>query len=105
MHAPTTMQRGRGNGSVSKNGLEVGEAVDGAPSLASDGLLREEASGGDHTKPSMREFLLLHDAELGRVVGREAQRIEADLARHVAWANGGFRLCKERSNSRRAQQG
>merc|ERR1719247_1177581 len=57
-----------------------------APRVAGDGLLREEARGGDHREAAVRELLLLHLAELGGVLGREVERVEAELARHVAVA-------------------
>ena len=51
-----------------------------APGLARDGLLRHEAGGRQHAQAAVRELLLLHLAELGRVLRREAERVEADLA-------------------------
>ena len=50
------------------------------PRVARDGLLREEARGGDHAEAAVRELLLLHGAELGRVGRLEAERIEADVS-------------------------
>merc|ERR1719238_2247278 len=72
--------------------LEVGRAEGGAPGLAGDGLLREEARGGDHRHAAVHELLGLHLAELGRILRREAQRVEADLAGHVARAERGLGL-------------
>ena len=72
--------------------LEVGQAVDGAPGVLGDRLLREEARRRDHREARVGELLLLHDAELGRVLRREAERVEADLARHVARAERGLGL-------------
>merc|ERR1719486_1165344 len=72
--------------------LEVGEAVDGAPGVLGDRLLREEARRRDHREARVGELLLLHDAELGRVLRREAERVEVDLARHVARAERGLGL-------------
>merc|ERR1719247_2106911 len=62
--------------------------VHAAPRLLGDGLLREEARRGDHAEPRVGELLLLHQAELGRVGRREAERVEADLAGLVAGAEG-----------------
>merc|ERR1719486_902151 len=50
--------------------LEVGEAVDGAPGVLGDRLLREEARRRDHREARVGELLLLHDAELGRGLRR-----------------------------------
>ena len=72
--------------------LEVGEAVGGAPGCFGDRLLREEARRRDHREARVGELLLLHLAELGRVLRREAERVEADLARHVARAERGLGL-------------
>merc|ERR1719453_2808012 len=57
-----------------------------APRVAGDGLLRHEARRGEHAQPAVRELLLLHDAELGRVLRREAERVEAEVAGRVAGA-------------------
>merc|ERR1719201_907250 len=57
-----------------------------APRVAGDGLLRHEARRREHAQPAVRELLLLHDAELGRVLRREAERVEAEVARRVAGA-------------------
>ena len=46
-----------------------------------DRLLRKEAGGGDHPEASVRELLLLHQRELGRVLRGEAERVEAEVAR------------------------
>merc|ERR1719182_202055 len=54
------------------------------PGLAGDGLLRQEARGGDHRKTAVRELLLLHEAELGRVLRLEVERVEAKVTRVVA---------------------
>merc|ERR1740127_267557 len=63
--------------------LQVGRAPEGAPRVARDGLLREEAGGGDHGEARMRQLLLLHERELLRVLGREAERVKAQVAREV----------------------
>mmetsp|Transcript_43700 Transcript_43700/g.128671 ORF Transcript_43700/g.128671 Transcript_43700/m.128671 type:complete len:388 (+) Transcript_43700:96-1259(+) len=63
---------------------EVGDAPEGAPRLVGDGLLREEARGGDHAEAAVLQLLGLHLAELGRVLGLEAERVEAQVARDVA---------------------
>merc|ERR1719247_2828550 len=55
----------------------VEERVLRSPRLPGDGLLRHEARRGDHPQPSMRELLLLHDAELGGILRREAEGVEA----------------------------
>merc|ERR1719247_2718977 len=57
-----------------------------APRVAGDGLLREEARSGDHAEAAVRELLLLHDAELGGVLGLEAERVEAEVTGGVARA-------------------
>merc|ERR1719337_477400 len=72
--------------------LEVGEAVGGAPGGLGDRLLREEARCGDHREARVGELLLLHLAELRRVLRREAERVEADLPRHVARPERGLGL-------------
>merc|ERR1740138_242225 len=75
--------------------LEFGCAPVGAPRVARDGLLREEARGGDHRKAAVRELLLLHDAELRGVFGLDTERVEAEVARNVRRAHaleGGLRL-------------
>merc|ERR1719331_2456661 len=66
--------------------LEVGEAPVGAPRLVGDGLLREEARGGDHGEAAVRELLLLHQPELRRVGRLEVERVEVEVARVVAVA-------------------
>merc|ERR1719407_273736 len=65
-------------------GLERGVAPPRAPGLARDGLLRQEARGGDHREAAVRELLLLHQAELGRVLRLERERVEAEVVRVVA---------------------
>merc|ERR1719487_2689972 len=65
-------------------GSEAGVAPVRAPRLARDGLLRQEASGGDHREAAVRELLLLHQAELGRVLRLERERVEAEVTRVVA---------------------
>merc|ERR1719235_2092834 len=72
--------------------LEVGDAVGGAPGLLGDRFLRKEARRRDHREARVGELLLLHDAELFRVLRRKAERVEADLARHVARAERGLGL-------------
>merc|ERR1719272_1360437 len=72
--------------------LEVGQADGGAPGLLGDRLLREEARRGDHAHARVRQLLLLHLGELGRVVRGEAERVEAQVARRVARAERGLGL-------------
>merc|ERR1719454_1131828 len=50
------------------------------PRLARDRLLRQEARGREHGEAAVRELALLHQAELGGVLGREAERGEAEVA-------------------------
>merc|ERR1719324_982580 len=66
--------------------------VDGAPGLAGDGLLEEEAERGDHGEAAVRELLLLHLTELGGVLRLEVKRVEAEVAGVVARAEGGLGL-------------
>merc|ERR1719353_1755532 len=63
--------------------LEVGKAVGRAPRRLRHRLLREEARGGDHREAGVRELLLLHQGELDRVLGLEAERVEAEVAGRV----------------------
>merc|ERR1719258_1010021 len=72
--------------------LEVGEAVGRAPRGFGDRLLRKEASSRDHAEAGMGELFLLHLAELGGVLGGEAERVKAELTRHVAWTESGLSL-------------
>eukprot|EP00964_Phaeocystis_antarctica_P001916 scaffold1000_cov68-Phaeocystis_antarctica.AAC.9 len=72
--------------------LEVGQAVRGAPGGLGDRLLREEARRGDHAQARVRQLLLLHQTELGRVLRGEAERVEAEVARLVARAQRGLGL-------------
>mmetsp|Transcript_30096 Transcript_30096/g.74160 ORF Transcript_30096/g.74160 Transcript_30096/m.74160 type:complete len:245 (-) Transcript_30096:80-814(-) len=58
--------------------------VELAPGGARDRLLRDEAGGREHAQAAVRKLLLLHDAELGGVLRREAERVEAKVARGVA---------------------
>merc|ERR1719149_74107 len=55
-----------------------------APGRLGDRLLREEAGGGDHAEARMGELLLLHERELSRVLGREVERVESEVAGDVA---------------------
>merc|ERR1719506_200088 len=50
-----------------------------APRGAGRRLLRHEASGREHAEAAVRELLLLHDAELGGVVGLLVRVGPADL--------------------------
>merc|ERR1719465_139652 len=59
------------------------EAPPRAPRVARNGLLREEARGGDHAEAAVRELPLLHEAELGRVGRGEAERVESQVTRVV----------------------
>merc|ERR1719261_504689 len=68
------------------------EAVDRAPGVAGDGLLREEAGRGDHGEAAVRELLLLHQAELLRVLRLEVERVKAEVAGVVARAERGLGL-------------
>merc|ERR1719263_1239705 len=69
-----------------KQGLERCVTPVGAPRLARDGLLREEPSSGNHRKAAVGQLLLLHDAELLRVLWLEAERVEGKVSRVVAFA-------------------
>merc|ERR1719424_2292378 len=80
------------NESLESARLEVGEADRGAPGLLGDRLLRKEARRGDHGHARVRQLLLLHQGELGRVLRGEAERVEAQVARRVARAQGGLGL-------------
>merc|ERR1719478_1962818 len=90
-HAPRRPQAPRRT-AVRPRDLEGGVAPDRAPGLAGDGLLQQEGGGGEHGEAAVRELLLLHLAELGGVLGLEAERVEAEVARVVAGAEGGLRL-------------
>merc|ERR1719421_1886151 len=54
-----------------------------APRGARGRLLREEARRGEHAQPAVRELLLLHLAQLGRVGRLEPKRVEVQVARRV----------------------
>merc|ERR1740124_1861060 len=78
------------NESLESARLEVGQADRGAPGLLGDRLLREEARSSDHAHARVRQLLLLHLGELGRVLRGEAERVEAQVARatrRATWAS------------------
>jgi len=50
------------------------------PGSAGYRLLRQEACSSEHRKAAVRELALLHEAELSRVFGLEAERIKAQIA-------------------------
>mmetsp|Transcript_42598 Transcript_42598/g.124806 ORF Transcript_42598/g.124806 Transcript_42598/m.124806 type:complete len:266 (-) Transcript_42598:15-812(-) len=64
--------------------LERGVTPVGAPRLAAHRLLSQEPRRGDHCQPAVRELLLLHEPELGRVLRLEVERVEAQVAGVVA---------------------
>eukprot|EP00965_Chrysotila_dentata_P239946 6203394-Pleurochrysis_carterae.AAC.1 len=71
------------HGSYGKTSLQVGEAPVGAPGVARHSLLREEASGGEHSQAAVLELLGLHGNELLLGVRLEAERVEAEVAGRV----------------------
>merc|ERR1712127_395464 len=79
-----------GDGALGGEPAAEDEVVEGdvlrAPRVAGGSLLRQEAGRSEHAEAAVRELLLLHEAELGRVLRREAERVEAEVARHVARA-------------------
>merc|ERR1719248_31301 len=60
----------------------------GAPRVARDGLLEQEAHGADHGDTAVGELLLLHLGEQLRVLRLDAGGVPAEVARHVALAEG-----------------
>ena len=84
VHATRTLRLQVGDGARGGEPAAEDEVLEGdvlrAPRVAGDGLLRHEAGRGEHAEAAVRELLLLHDAELGRVLRREAERIEAQIA-------------------------
>merc|ERR1719263_1859545 len=72
----------RGRARVSRARRLRGERLE--PRRLRHGLLREEARGGEHREPAVLQLLGLHLAEAGLVLGLEAERVEAEVARVVA---------------------
>ena len=68
--------------------LEGRDAPIGAPRLARDRLLQQEAARRDHRQPAVAQFLLLHEGDVLRVARSQLERVEAQVARHVALAQG-----------------